>query len=567
MSGTKIKVSSCTIMQQYRSADAVYMSWELGIILIRVPLQSFKSRALSTICGVPNINYSMQWHYTPISIRIVPRDDTPPHCLSGINAVLVDNQRVVADICLTICHLPIDELEHQKVYVSAQHLIQNDRVPWHSAYSVTTIPVFSDDDPLFEYIKYALKQGFNFIPLDTLVGNSLKGSLNLMQFNCRTLYSSASLLSYRELKFQWGSEMLPISVRSSPFNVTNPVLFSSFVSAGHINSVLRNGKTAFGYLSDIKYLENMCGAVVNGDSGSIGMLLGNLRKLNGDGDLMVIAPWERLLEKLMSHLKNEERTLMDLVTPDLNEAQSHLVFPLVLSQNGKYFSWGSCLLLTSHTLVTNYHVLKPFYEKVGKCNVIMGLENITLSLDDRVIVPYPELDLAFVELSLLNQMNVSHFQPVKLGNEEAEVQDEVYTAGYGLILNETSLKPLVSRGHISSKTSLPCFENGPKSPCMLINSSLCWNGSSGGGLFNNQGRLVGLICSNAQVFVPVVTGERSSKTEKVPLFCLCIPIELILECYKLKVLNDLESKLKEEVGRTWRLESNHTDVYEREAKL
>lgn len=518
----------------------------------------------------------MEWLYTPICIRIVSlQSDSLPHGLSGVNVVLKNGNEVVSEFCLTICHIPLHEISAgYDIYISALHLMNEDEVQWRDGAISASVPVFlAQNDPLFDYVKHALGHGFNFIPLHTLVGNSVLGSLNLLQLRSRPLYSERFRSVYRDFAVGASSELAEISVRSSPFNFTNPVLFSEFVSVGNVNVVVRDGNTCCGYLSDVKYLENMSGAVVNTSTKSLGLLLGNLRKLNGDGDLLVIGLWERLLVKLLPKLEGPEKSILHLSEPvQLNQTAKHLenfsVFPVVLSENGNHLSWGSCLLLNLHTLVTNYHVIKPFLTDETSCHILLQVERIVLSLEDQVVVPFEELDLAFIQLSLANQHKLGNAKPVKMSFSHNEcVSDKVITAGFGLLLNDKHLTPVVSTGHISSKIYLSPFPDRREIPCMLVTSLSCWNGSSGGGLFNERGSLVGLICSNAQVFVPSVSGQGYTKSEKVPLFCLCIPLELILECYRIKVVENLDARLSEKVEKAWKLNSYHQDVLQREAKL
>lgn len=520
------------------------------------------------------------WLYASSCIRIVnTRSDSVSHSLSTIYIVNRVANQVVDSFCLSICHVPLEQLKAgHKFYVSAPHLHGDGDVIWLDASIVALAPVFkSSKDPLYEYIKYALHNGFNFLPLDTLVGNSVLLALNLIKVLCRSVYSTENSLQFREFTPVTVEQLTSIVVRSSPFNFTNASIFSDFASTGNINYVLKNGNGCYGYLSDIKYLENMSGAMVTTrNNKSVGLLLGNLRKLNGDGDLLIIVPWERLLA-LVPNLKAEfSCELSKAWSLQVQETSKHQkifdsVLPIVLFKGENSLSWGSCVLLNLHTLVTNFHVIKPFCDSEDiHCQVITRDSTVVkFGKDDEVIVPFENLDLAFISLSDENQALLATIKPTLMAFANTlQVGDVVYSSGYGLIFNRDYLNPLKSSGHVSSKVYQRPFESSPKIPCMLIASSSCWNGSSGGGLFNERGCLVGLICSNAQVFVPSVNGRISSKTEKVPLFCLCIPLELILECYRVKVVERQQDvRLYYKVEKTWKLECYHQDLFEREMKL
>lgn len=519
----------------------------------------------------------MAWLYSSACIRFVSsRNNSFAHSLSAIYIVDKVGDEVLDSFCLSICYIPLAQIEREhKIYVAAPHLHGNGDVIWLDSSIAALAPVFrASDDPLYQYVRVALLNGFNFLPLDTLVGNSILLSLNLIKVLCRSIYSAETSRFFREFVTVSVDTLTPIVVRSSPFNFTNASIFSDFASSGNLNLVLKDKHGCCGYLSDVKYLENMSGGLVTTrqDEG-VGLLLGNLRKLNGDGDLLVIAPWNRLL-LLLPNLRGNQIQKFEkswVLPPPYALSSTESVFPIVLFNGHRSISWGSCILLNSHTLVTNLHVIKPFREDPDVlCEVVIN-DNSSISIndDDEVIIAFENLDLAFIELSPANTVSFAHIQPTRMAfSSNLQIGDMVTTSGYGLIFNRDYLKSIRSNGFISSKVYLQPFEKTQKIPCMLIASSSCWNGSSGGGLFNERGNLVGLICSNAQVFVPSVNGSASSKTEKVPLFCLCILLELILECYQKKVVQrDNTVELNPKVESAWKLESYHLEHFERNGKL
>lgn len=515
----------------------------------------------------------MAWLYLPVCIRLVSqRSDKPSLSYSGIYLVKRESGVFKRHFCVLIFHTPVEELDNYKLYVSCKPLMRNSEVQWYQGIRGTTVPVLLENDSLREYLEYAMKNGFNLIPLDTHVGNLLL-SLSVAVVHCRAIHEEISEEHFQPFEVDQAAELTKVTVRSSPFNFTGPSLFSDFVSTGHINAVIRDpDNVSRGFLSDMKYLENMCGGVVNKSSGgAIGLLLGNLRKLNGDGDLMVIAPWDRLLEKI-----NVETDLGPSDVKAASNTQTHPVLPLVISQHGHSFSWGSCVKLKRDALVTNYHVIRPYIRlDTVECGITLGKDHSLLLTDkDQVIVPFIDLDLAFIVLSEENQVALSHVKAAPVGFAgQQKMADEVFTVGHGLLLNDSFLDPIVSKGYLSSIINRnPYKTEYPEIPCMLVASSQCWNGSSGGGIFDLKGRLIGIVSSNAQVFVPSVSGLQYEdiKSEKVPLFCLCIPLELVFECYKTRVdelRKDESIVLSDEVVRTWNLESSHVNVFERELKL
>lgn len=526
------------------------------------------------------------WLCTSACIRIVDtRTDAVSHALSAIYIVDTQESGPSDSFCLSISHLPPEAVDStHKMCVAAPHLHGNGDVVWLAASNLWLVPVFSaSNDPLYEYLKHALQSGFNFLPLDSLAGNSMLLLLNLIKVLCRNIYTEANRDLFRPFTPSLVSTLDPIIVRSSPFNFTNASMFADFVSSGNVNYTFQDGNTLCGLLSDVKYLENMSGAMVTTPQDrAVGLLLGNLRKLNGDGDLLVIVPWERLLQlfdkinpgsskrRLPTSVISSQQTMGSIMPVQNAIAGGRSVLPLTLSRGDHGMSWGSCILLNSKTLVTNFHVIRPYLEEKGiNCEIQTQKSVVRLDNTDEVIVPFKSLDLAFIQLSQKHQNQLAHVKPPSLSfSSGLKIGDRVLSSGYGLLLNRDFADPIQSAGHVSSKLELKPFHDSPKIPCMLITSSSCWNGSSGGGLFNERGCLVGIICSNAQVFVPALNGDVISKTEKVPLFCLSIPLELILECYQKKVVESVGNyTLDSRVEKAWKLETFHQDIFEREAKL
>lgn len=520
------------------------------------------------------------WLYTPVCIRL-----SDSVRVSGIHVVNVDESVVFSSFCLTVCHVP---LPLPRIHVAAPQLHHD--IVWHEALVTTAAPAFLPSDPLYLYLSDALAHGFNLFPLDTLPTATLR-QVQVLKLQCSGIYTPETAWAFSPLRLGSISAPAPLTVRSTPFSFTAPVAFADFLSSGYINCVLRDS-TISGYLSDLKYLENMVGGIANSVDHSIGLVVGNLRKKNGDGDLVVVCLWHQLWRQLgdiedapLPPLDAPLQSKLESAAPfDPKQASSTLsegsnvipapamagpVLPLaVYLDNGA--SWGSCVLLDESTIVTNVHVLQPWLDsKDGECSILLREQVVRFGPDDRVVVPYNNLDLAFVKLSLQTQVHLSAVKTATIGEAKTEKGDLVRAVGYGLFVNKRQLEPLISEGHISAVVKTCPFPNSDKMLCMLVASSSCWNGSSGGGLFDSSGNLVGILCSNAQVFVPRVGEEQI--TEKVPLFALCIPIELVSACYERKLgnnmLQDESNLLPLEVEHMWQLKSTHRDRYQRSIKL
>lgn len=507
----------------------------------------------------------MPWKYLPVAIRIKSRHDLIQTTYSGILLLNLINDAVNESRVVFIYHG--SDLSSKLVYVSTPQLLYKESLTWNQAVITKEENVFeSHNDELFNGIKYSVANGFNFFPLDTYMGNSLLTSLKIVQLSVK-FFSNEKLSLFQPFYTKSPVYSESIVVRSCPFSDSNPAIFADFKSHGTISQVIGAGGDSKGYMSDLKFLDNMTGGVATSSDGAVvGLVLGNLRKLNGDGDLTVILPWK----VIAANLSSMGSTLN--ISHGLTLSNPSCLFPIFLDQNKERISWGSCVLINKTTLVTNLHVVDPFLQNEDiRCRVSIEKDNyIDINRSD-VNVPFRKLDLAFINLKEEQQNLIRHL-PAKLGTSLPE--GEVYSVGYGLFYNDQLQLPLISRGRVSALKVTRALRTGSVIPTMTISSSSCWNGSSGGGLFNSDEELVGIICSNAQVFVPSAEGNsrkgravgNAKQTEKVPLFCLSIPIELVMACYDLSQIKTKEYLSKAAID-LWNLEHNVKDIYNRSLKL
>lgn len=506
----------------------------------------------------------MTWKYLPICVRRKSGIDGSNVSYSGAYLTYVVNDVALESICLFITHGkgPKDD----SFFVSAPQTQENKRVIWNEAFVVKSSPLFlTMSDPLYDCIKYALKIGFNLFPLDTILGNSLLHDIQLVQLSVKLLHSSK--IGHLSRTFRYGRASLPSSivVRSCPFSDSNPSLFADFRSTGSLALTLESKKGTFGYLSDVKYLDNMTGGVVTSFDGVVvGLVLGNLRKLNGDGDLTAIIAWDNICLSIITNHRFGQCLPISLLSQQINS-----VLPIYLIQNDEKLSWGSGVFLNDSTIVTNSHVLAPFLGSENvTCRIVVDKKTIIdVTSKGDVKIPSADLDLAFISVHRFRGILLSLKSPANIGNtSDVQNNEIVQTVGYGLMSNEENLVPLVSYGHLSAIKMALALELRTKTPTMTVASASCWNGSSGGGLFSSSGKLLGIICSNAQVFKPSLFGAARLETEKLPLFCLSLPIELVMKCYDMLQKNEYP-RLLEEGQSLWKLENNFEDVYERAIKL
>jgi hypothetical protein len=297
--------------------------------------------------------------------------------------------------------------------------------------------------------------------------------------------------------------------------------------------------------------------------------MGQFSKLNGDGDLTIILSWDTiwhfLLGKTMKYvLSSGGISAEQAIVPHNNRCQSVTCeFPVyaILLSNSKQKKWGSCIYYKPGVFVTNNHVINDLTQLKGE---IYLSNSVTIPITmEKIYIPFSELDLAFIYID--NTYDLSCLTPVKT-TANYDIGDSVSSIGYGLFFNENWLKPIESKGTINCRFELPLQNSGRPTNSIIITSSSCWNGSSGGGLFNSQNELIGLICCNAQVKVPSFDDEgkfitNTEKVEKLSEFSLVLPIEVIDYCFT------RPKSINPDVTSIWQLNSFHNDVIVESSKL
>ncbi|EGV62217.1 hypothetical protein CANTEDRAFT_115683 [Yamadazyma tenuis ATCC 10573] len=180
-----------------------------------------------------------------------------------------------------------------------------------------------------------------------------------------------------------------------------------------------------------------------------------------------------------------------------------------------------------------------------------------LGEEDEINTTFKDLDLCFIRLSLTNQFKLRSAGKVPATYTRAyDVGDMVKTTGYGLFFNPKYLQPIESYGRIMVKQHLKLQDtDSHTTPVLVVTSASCWNGSSGGGLFKDE-KLVGLICSNAQIKVHN-PNTNDFHTEKLPKLCFILPVEVVLACFAVATQSYREFGLNLEVKNAWNLVDNH----------
>lgn len=497
------------------------------------------------------------WNWVPICVRLISNNDV--HAVSGIQVVFL-HQGTSTSVWLTISPVPVSTLDDYEVYVASADTMNEKTVVWVPAKYHLHHPL-TKNEKFRLFLSPFLTNGFSLFPHNSVTSQEPEVSVLAL----RPKSHGKTFGPGKNLHFGSAASQAEISITSYPFSFTNPVLFSNFQSHGFINYAYIDNGAPLAYLTDSRYLENMAGGMVQlTDFSAIGLVIGNLRKRNGDGDLTLICGWHLLADYLVKIFGSDAIFDESIVLESRTDMIP--VFPIVVG-NSTTRSWGTCTYVSS-VLVTNFHVLKPYIEAADSsatCTIyVHDSKKIQLSLGDKIITPVSELDLSFIFLSPHHLAYLGKVQDLK--PSKSDVNDTVYSVGYGLFYSQRQTAPLLAKGHVSALSSLPFTMDETPIETMIVTSAPCWNGSSGGALVNSENKLVGIICSNAQVRVPEVAGTTTKQTEKLCTFCMCLPIALVLR--SLEACKALAApQLNPEIAKLWTLTATHKDVIESGPKL
>ncbi|KAI5964476.1 hypothetical protein KGF57_000968 [Candida theae] len=270
--------------------------------------------------------------YTPIALHYVLGDKI--HASSGVYITpispLKSSSSSSASFILTINHIP--NIGEYSIYANLGNTDTPSQVHWHR---VSILEEVSINPSEFEF--FDTHNQFKLYPRDQYgrTISILKLSSSVLNSDTETLPSPIST----SLAGAAGGVGGPVATKSSisvgdqvtivssPFNFTNSLIFHQFTTTARIVYKVHtndhdadNGDGVADYwLSDAAYMENMAGGAVidnkvnslvaaNGDAkvGNntnnntsenklVGLVLGNLRKTNGDGNLMVIIPLRKIV--------------------------------------------------------------------------------------------------------------------------------------------------------------------------------------------------------------------------------------------------------------------------------
>ncbi|CCE82719.1 Piso0_002461 [Millerozyma farinosa CBS 7064] len=520
----------------------------------------------------------LEWKSVPVGVRFISEEVC---CASsGVVFARFNNGVVDGEYMVTLSHLTKEQLSKYRIYVTGKDLIKKEDVYWHPA----TVDFHSSvvrgsygraaGRALADFVKDLLVQDFITVP----GGHSLaKRDFDVFVVGLRltrTRLTDVFPLSEAEpVEFGGADEQSSIAVEAFPFSFTNPLIFSKFSSFGTVISKVKMGGVFVGYLSDVKYLENSAGAQVkiSRSPKSIGLLMGALRKRNGDGEFAFILSWSQLL-----HILNMNRISIpwqaSAASPAGNLLSKCSVFPVVVSDKTSSV-WGSCVYLGNSTFASNFHVVESYVKNRRQVSCRIKLSrglSIRISQEDEILVPFKSIDLVFIRLRRESRARLATAGVISPSIDyNYKIGDRVSAIGFGLYYNESLVSPLQTMGHILAKHESHLFEDSAElSTSLIATSNSCWNGSSGGALISREtGALIGLVCSNIEVALPEPMVSQENKIEKVPNFTFAIPIEVVVQGLQLSREDSSLRRINPHVEKMWTITPYHNDIIVEKVKL
>lgn len=162
--------------------------------------------------------------------------------------------------------------------------------------------------------------------------------------------------------------------------------------------------------------------------------------------------------------------------------------PQVEKGDEKYTSTGSGFIISQKGyVVTNFHVI----EKVDKCFVELKINNEAKTFEAEVVQKDPKSDLAILKIKGTTLDEAQFKIPFSYPTSTSDVGTQVFTLGFPMALTAMGKEVKFTDGKISAKTGYQ-GDIGSYQTSVPVQP-----GNSGGPLFDNEGKLVGVI--NAKI--------------------------------------------------------------------
>lgn len=215
---------------------------------------------------------------------------------------------------------------------------------------------------------------------------------------------------------------------------------------------------------------------------------------------------------------------MDIACKNLIYQRDNTEIKTIDKGDEKYVSSGSGFIISEKGyVVTNYHVI----EKTEKCYVELKINEESKTYEAEVVQKDMKTDLAILKIKDLNLDPAQYKIPFTHASSTSNVGAQVFTLGYPMALTSMGKEVKFSDGKISSKTGYQ-GDIGSYQTTVPVQP-----GNSGGPLFDNDGKLVGII--NAKIM------EADNVSYAIKLSNLKNLIELLPEQIETESKTDLVS--------------------------
>lgn len=183
----------------------------------------------------------------------------------------------------------------------------------------------------------------------------------------------------------------------------------------------------------------------------------------------------------------------------------------------KYTSSGTGFIISQKGyVVTNYHVI----EKIDKCFVELKINNESKTYEAEVVQKDPKSDLAILKIKGVVLDPVQFKIPYTYPTITSDVGTQVFTLGFPMALTAMGKEVKFTDGKISAKTGYQ-GDIGSYQTSVPVQP-----GNSGGPLFDNEGKLIGIINAKIMEADNVSYAIKSSNLRNL-YEILAEPIEIV----------------------------------------
>lgn len=489
--------------------------------------------------------------YCNAIIKVSFSDSNLQASCSGIFLNFADTTK--PGLLLTTSSIVADLPDQAEIQVTCPFLIGDNTIQWYDASVHAEIPLATVNNFLAAFQHFTLQPESEIRHPGPAFLTILRSKLSY-QIPARV---------WKDIKLSTVSSEIcgsTLQVISCPYGLVNSALFSNFVSSGTISHV-----TGSLILADIRFLDGMDGGVAFvGDTFlSVGLVCGGLAKKSnvddgGANGILLIVPWVSVKMALANHIQSTSGSIVsgtlfgNIKTPSVSSGPSPPVVYLVVNSGSQnQSSWGSGVIVAPGIIATNAHVVDGGRTIVAHCNN----QNTPATF---LSEPIKGFDLAFLSFDE-HRLDAS---PVEFYDETPVQGLPVYSMGFGLFYPKTlstkavdqiespTTLPLVSKGVVNA-IFWTVFPDSKRRPTMVICSSKCWNGSSGGAVLDTKtNKLVGIMNSN---------GRHMASGKQIPELAFVIPSDVIEHALRL-ALEDQSVELHSVAKTLWQLRPTHQEI-------